>query len=106
MKRTQMSKAGKPVLALFALLLLASVVLAQSGDGASASLSIGYDLSWWTVDGGGATFSTGGGYALGGTVGQPDAGVLTGGDYTLGGGFWRGRAVAVEYDTYLPLVLR
>lgn len=107
MKRTQMSKAGKPVLALFALLLLlASVVLAQSGDGASASLSIGYDLSWWTVDGGGATFSTGGGYALGGSVGQPDAGVLTGGDYTLGGGFWRGRAVGVEYDICLPLVLR
>ena len=106
MKRTQMSKAGRPFLALYALLLLASVVLAQSGDGASASLSTGYDLSRWTVDGGGATFSTGGGYALGGTVGQPDAGVLTGGDYTLGGGFWTGRAVAVEYDICLPLVLR
>ena len=106
MKRTQMSKAGKPFLALFALLLLASVVLAQSGDGASASLSIGYDLSWWTVDGGGATFSTGGDYALGGTVGQPDAGVLEGGDYSLTGGFWGGRAVAVEYDICLPLVLR
>ena len=86
-----------PVVAL-ALLLLASVTVAQSGDG--------HDLSWWTVDGGGATFSTGGGYALGGTVGQPDAGVLEGGDYSLTGGFWGGRAVAVEYDICLPLVLR
>ena len=50
---------------LAALLLLASVALAQSGGS--------YDLSWWTVDGGGATFNTGGGYSLGGTAGQPDA---------------------------------
>ena len=79
------------------LLLLASVALAQSGGG--------YDLTWNTVDGGGATFSEGGGYALGGTIGQPDAGVLTGGAYTLAGGFWGGGA-AVEYPIYLPLVLR
>ena len=71
--------AGRTLLALAALLLLASVALAQFGDG--------YDLSWWTVGGGGATFSTGGGYSLGGTVGQPDAGVLIDSDYTLVGGF-------------------
>lgn len=53
---------------------------------------------------GGATFSTSGGYELGGTVGQPDAGGLSGGTYTLGGGFWGGGAV--EYNIYLPLVLR
>jgi hypothetical protein len=57
-----------------------------------------YDLSWWTVDGGGATFSSGGGYELGGTMGQPDAGRLSGGDFTLGGGFWGGGA-AVEPAT-------
>jgi hypothetical protein len=45
-------------------LLLASVVFAQSGGG--------YDLSWSTVDGGGATSSAGGPYVLGGTAGQPD----------------------------------
>ncbi len=39
----------------------------------------GFGLSWWTADGGGATFSTGGGYQLGGTVGQPDAGSASGG---------------------------
>ncbi len=82
------------VIALFAM--LASVALAQSGGG--------YDLTWNTVDGGGATFSTGGEYSLGGTIGQSDAGVLTGGGYTLAGGFWGG-AVA-QYRIYLPLVLR
>jgi hypothetical protein len=67
--------------------------------------AISYDLSWWTVDGGGGAVS-GGSYALTGTIGQPDAGVLTGGGYTLGGGFWGGGAAAVEYKVYLPLVLR
>jgi hypothetical protein len=67
----------------------------------------GYDLSWWTVDGGGQMYSLGGGYKLGGTIGQPDAGVLTGGGYTLGGGFWRGGAVALPpFRVYLPLVMR
>jgi hypothetical protein len=84
------------LLALIALL-LASVARAQSGGG--------YDLTWSTVDGGGATWSAGGGYALGGTVGQPDAGVLSGGGYTLAGGFWPGGAAA-RYGVYLPLVLR
>jgi len=76
--------------------LLASVARAQSGGG--------YDLTWSTVDGGGATWSEGGGYSLGGTVGQPDAGVLSGGGYTLAGGFWAGGAA--QYRIYLPLVLR
>ena len=67
----------------------------------------GYELSWWTVDGGGQMYSLGGGYELGGTIGQPDAGVLTGGGYTLGGGFWRGGAVvSPPLRAYLPLVVR
>jgi hypothetical protein len=66
-----------------------------------------YDLSWSTVDGGGGMFSTGGVYSLGGTAGQPDAGLLTGGVYSLGGGFRGGGAVAVpENLIYLPLVMR
>jgi len=57
------------------------VACAQSGGG--------YDLSWWTIDGGGVTFATGGTFNLGGTVGQPDASnALTGGTYSLTGGFW------------------
>jgi hypothetical protein len=48
-----------------------------------------YDLSWWTVDGGGAMWSTGGDYELSGTIGQADAGVvMSGGDYQVIGGFW------------------
>ena len=89
------------LLALAALLMLGSVALAQSGGS--------YDLSWWTVDGGGATFNTASDYSLGGTAGQPDAGVLAGAEYTLGGGFWRGGVLppAVEgFELYLPLVLR
>ena len=79
-----------------ALLFLPALALAQSGGG--------YDLTWSTIDGGGYTFSEGGGYSLGGTVGQPDAGVLSGGGYTLVGGFWGG--AAARYGVYLPLVLR
>ncbi len=84
------------LLVLTVLLPLTSIALAQSGGG--------YDLTWSTVDGGGYTFSSGGDYSLGGTIGQPDAGVLSGGDYTLIGGFWGGGAV--KHKLYLPLILR
>ena len=48
-----------------------------------------YAIDWHTVDGGGHMVSTGGGFELGGTIGQHDAGtVLTGGTYQLTGGFW------------------
>ncbi len=48
-----------------------------------------YDLSWFTVDGGGDMWTTGGTFELSGTIGQPDAGpVMTGGNFTLTGGFW------------------
>ncbi len=48
-----------------------------------------YDLSWFTIDGGGVMFSAGGDYDLSGTVGQSDASdVLAGGDFELTGGFW------------------
>lgn len=53
-------------------------LLLQAGD---------FTLDWWTVDAGGGT-STGGVYAVRGTIGQPDAGTLAGGDYPLTGGFW------------------
>ena len=48
-----------------------------------------YDLTWHTVDGGGG-FSAGGSFELEGTIGQPDAGILTGGNFELSGGFWAG----------------
>ena len=90
-------------LATILLLVLPMLVLSTAAGAQSGG---GYDLNWSTVDGGGYTFSLGGGYALGGTMGQPDAGVLSGGPYTLGGGFWGGGALAQGYELFLPLVLR
>jgi hypothetical protein len=91
-------------LALAALLaiLLSGAAAAQGGVQVPHS---GYDLSWWTVDGGGATFSTGPGYSLGGTLGQPDAGLMAGPGYTLAGGFWPA-AGQLPYRVYLPLSVR
>ncbi len=63
-----------------------------AGTAALAPSGPSFDLSWHTVDGGGGT-STGGGFELTGTVGQPDAGVvMTGGSFELIGGFWAGPA--------------
>jgi hypothetical protein len=55
-----------------------------------------YSIDWFTIDGGGGT-STGSVYSVSGTIGQPDAGVMSGGNYTLQGGFW-GVAVAVQTE--------
>lgn len=52
-----------------------------------------YSVDWSTVDGGGGT-STGGVYAVSGTIGQPDAGnAMSGGNYIVTGGFWSVLAV-------------
>jgi len=82
--------------------LLVGAMLVTIGGGVVAQE--GYDLSWWTADGGGYTFSTGGNYSLGGIIGQPDAGLLTGPGYTLAGGFWSG--AGQPNHVYLPLVTR
>jgi len=55
---------------------------------ASAAVGAGFDLSWHSIDGGGAMRSTSGDFELSGTIGQPDAGKLAGGDFELSGGFW------------------
>ncbi len=49
-----------------------------------------YAIAWSTIDGGGTMTASGGTYALSGTAGQPDAGVLAGGTYSVAGGFWGG----------------
>ena len=50
-----------------------------------------YDISWHTVDGGGAMAMTGGPYTLDSTTGQHDAGSLMAAANTgLLGGFWAG----------------
>jgi hypothetical protein len=87
------------------LLLVASLVLSGPAGGV-------LDLSWFTIDGGGAMGTTGGTLVLGGTVGQPDAGALVGGTYELYGGFWSlGEAQSGIWDppgseSALPVVFR
>jgi hypothetical protein len=56
---------------------------------AESSANGQYQLSWYTIDGGGGR-STGGPYTLMGTIGQPDAAYSRGGNYELLGGFWPG----------------
>ncbi|MBU0494529.1 MAG: hypothetical protein KKA73_18195 [Chloroflexi bacterium] len=90
---------NKTTLALIACLLAVAVPLL-------AQASAGYDLSWWTVDGGGGTLGAAGGYSLTGTIGQPEAGSLGDGAYTLSGGFWPGGRLPAWYHIYLPLLLR
>jgi hypothetical protein len=53
-----------------------------------------YSITWDSLDGGGGA-STGGGYTVAGTIGQPDAGTMSGANYTLNGGFW-GIVAAVQ----------
>ncbi len=89
------------LVAVLVLLLLVSstlIALAQTGGG--------YDLSWYTIDGGGS--ATGGGYTLTGAIGQPDAASASGGGYSLTGGFWVGGSSASNNTKYiyLPLVLK
>ncbi len=62
---------------------------------AASAIAQTYSIDWHTIDGGGGT-STGGVYAVSGTIGQPDAGpTMSGGNYTLQGGFW-GVVAAVQ----------
>ena len=48
-----------------------------------------FEVSWWTVDAGGAAGLAGGRFLVAGTCGQPDAGgPITGARYSMTGGFW------------------
>ena len=64
------------------LVLLFSLLLPAIGFGQQ------YSIDWYKIAGGGGT-STGGTYAVSGTIGQHDAGgPMLGGNYSLTGGFW------------------
>src|SRR5438477_7112649 len=58
-----------------------------------------FTLSWSTTEGGGVTHSTGGTYALDGTVGQPEAGTSSGGRLNLSGGFEGGGSRLASHDS-------
>jgi hypothetical protein len=55
-----------------------------------------FDMSWWSVDGGGAS-STGGPYAVTGAVGQPEVGGAYRAYFAFDGGVW---SVALEPAFY------
>ncbi len=73
---------------------IAAVVTQAAGWQASLLVAEepAFEISRSTIDGGGVMNSVGGGFELSGTVGQPDAGVLSGGGFTLAGGFWFGQS--------------
>jgi hypothetical protein len=61
-----------------------------------------YSIDWYKIACGGGN-STGGVYAVSGTIGQHDAGgPMTGGSYSLTGGFWS--LIAVVQTANLPLL--
>lgn len=67
------------VIIVSAAVLSLGMAYAQSGGG--------YDLSWWTIDGGGGQAAAGN-YVLAGSIGQPVAGVSQSGGMVLASGFW------------------
>jgi hypothetical protein len=88
-----------------ALLAFTGGAMAQPGVGPSAPMATSYDLSWWSADGGGYTFSSDGEYELGGTIAQPDAwSGRTVGGYDLSTGFWS--CGPPRYYTYFALGLK
>ena len=86
----------------FLLVLYLAFLLLGLTNLALAETSATYDLSWWTVDAGGATSLTSGSYTLSGTAGQPDAGSLSAGLYDLAGGFWQ--AMIIKISNFLPMI--
>ncbi|MBN1260466.1 MAG: hypothetical protein JXB35_07280 [Anaerolineae bacterium] len=72
----------------------------------SVAAGSGYDLPWWTVDGGGMMGDAGVGYTLSGATGQSDAGVQEHAGYTLRGGFWNDTVAPAMREVFLPLLLK
>jgi len=90
--------------------LLGMALLFTSAPALAQEIAAVFDIGWWTVDNGGGS-SSGSVYSIDGTLGQPDAGVLTGGSYSISGGFWGAASpdappVAWGGYIYLPLSLR
>lgn len=64
-------------------------VLVVAAAGTALGGGTGFEIPWYTIDGGGVMNSSGGSFDLSGTIGQADAGqVMTGGNFSMTGGFW------------------
>jgi hypothetical protein len=78
---------GEPTRPACVILLLLGLILLHPSFCLRA-LGQSYSIDWYKIAGGGGT-STGGVFAVSGTIGQADAGgAMTGGQYSLTGGFW------------------
>ena len=80
--------------------LITPILLVVAALNAAAQIQI----NWSTLGGGGGQ-SSGGAYALNGTIGQSDAATSSGGGYTLQGGFWSAIAVVqIEGAPWLRII--
>ena len=70
----------------------------------SSLTAAAYAIDWCTTDAGGGT-SSGGDYALSGTIGQTDNAVISGDRYRVEGGFWPGLILS-STDELPTLVLQ
>ncbi len=83
----------------FAPLALVSIVACLLALPASRAGAGALAITRWTVDGGGLRFVQSGPFVMGGTIGQPDAGLVSRLNYVLVGGFWvPGAPVPVGVD--------
>jgi len=96
MKKHRSTILAGVILSLVLVALLAASPVARAAVGALG-------LDWWTVAGGGGE-SSGGSYAVNGTLGQSGPGRLAGGAYILEGGFWTGGGPMAK--VFIPLVVR
>jgi len=84
----------------FAGMTVLMVVVAHPTKTAFGQSGGDYILNWSTIDGGGGQ-SSGGQYALTGTIGQPDAAYSSAEKYKLLGGFWPGGPLCiVQFDDF------
>lgn len=94
MKMLRQMLGGRCIVAGLAILVLAGVPIrsaggTESGTPADPPADVADQVEAWTVDGGGGE-SAGGGFSLTGTIGQPEAAVLSKCGTVLAGGVWAG----------------
>ncbi len=84
------------------LLLMLNVTTSYAVTEAATSAATGYEIVWYTFDGGGAQILTNGAYTLSGTSGQFDAGMLSQASYAINGGYW----VDIFLQNFLPMIVK
>ena len=87
----------RPLMALLAVIVLALLITAAVRASVQA-----VELTWSSIDGGGVSFTSGGSYTLGYTLGQYDTASQTNGSVQLKEGFWGG--ILPNYPVFVPAV--